>query len=296
MGQPIDDGTESFTRQLIRLAEPIHAMTYYRRRSPDSVTMASRVGGTPTSPTGPRPWARSTLRQLFAAFYNFGSPMVERAIPSVWTVMTPADVHQLRLELVDEALRRSLGDLVTSHDLSDTVSIVRKAFDNVDVGARPVFAAYRGLEWPSEPHMALWHGCTLFREHRGDSHHIALAAAEVSGIESHVLMAAFGHGDRDTILPIRGWTETQWQDATANLQSRGWLDTAGHLTGTGRRARSSIEALTDDLANQPLRSLGDSEHDRLLSGLRPFQERLVAGREVATEWPPPWLKQQPTTE
>ena len=50
--------------------------------------------------------------------------------------------------------------------------------DRVPPGARVLYAAHTALPWPQEPHRMVWHASTLLREHRGDGHNLALAAAD----------------------------------------------------------------------------------------------------------------------
>src|SRR5688500_7136501 len=49
-----------------------------------------------------------------AIFYNFAPRMVERALPSAWDVMSPDEALAMRLDVVDRALRRVLGEEATS--------------------------------------------------------------------------------------------------------------------------------------------------------------------------------------
>ncbi len=106
--------------------------------------------------------------------------------------------------------------------------LVLQATDGCDPFARPLFAANHDLEWPTEPHLALWHGCTLLREHRGDGHIASLYAADVDPCEAHVLRLAVTGVDRATIAPFRGWDDDDWAAATERLDR----------TGLARRRRS----------------------------------------------------------
>jgi len=226
-------------------------------------------------------------RTVAAAFFNFAPRMVERAIPDVWNIMAPAEVSDIRLRLVDEALRRSLGERIESPDIVAAADLARGAIDGCSAAARPVFGAYTGVDWPEEPHLALWHACTLWRELRGDSHHIALAAAGIDGVECHVLMAANGHGNRDTILSIRGWNEAEWAAATQRLTQRGWLTADGQLSGQGRERRAGVERHTDELSNEPCDRLGNDGLDRFETLMAPVVDHLASTGEVSLSWPPP---------
>jgi hypothetical protein len=84
----------------------------------------------------------------------------------------------------------------------------------------------------------------LWREHRGDSHNLALAAADVDGVQAHILMAARGHGTKATILPLRGWTPEAWDEGVARLVERGWLHPNGTFTAQGRVAKKLMRPRT----------------------------------------------------
>ena len=161
------------------------------------------------------------------------------------------------------------------------------AINGVEAGARPLFAAHRELAVPDSPLMRLWFACTLWREHRGDGHNIALAAAEIDGIECHVLLAARGVGDQATIGKIRGWTSADWQRGLDRLVARGLLTPAGGFTDEGSALRSAIETHTDRLAAAPRDLLGQSAEQRVVEVLEPLVTALVSSGAVAGQWPPP---------
>ena len=157
--------------------------------------------------------------------------------------------------------------------------------------ARVLYTAHTALSWPHEPHRMLWHASTLLREHRGDSHNLALAAAEVDGVQAHILMAARGQGNKATILPLRGWTPEEWDDGVTRLVARGWLHPNGTFTAQGDLNRRDIEAQTDRLTYEPFRRLGPERAQRLLDLMQPYVEQLYGGG-IVTQWPPPHLRQR----
>jgi Helix-turn-helix family len=277
-------------RQLSRLFEPYHSIAYY---CPE-ITRFTDAGfrgwwhayfAYRSAPLGVVP-----ASVVAATFYNFAPRMVARAIPGAWEVLPPEQVLALRLEVVDEALRRVLGERTGDGSLARAAQLARRAVEGCDVAGRPLYAAHAARAWPDRPHLELWWACTLLREHRGDGHGVALAAADVDGTACHVLMVAQGHGNRASILPIRGWTNQEWAAATARLEARGWLDAAGAFTAKGRRARQAIEAHTDALASEPLRRLGPdgvTELDRLIT---PYVHVLREHGNVPGRWPPPHLR------
>lgn len=294
MAEAIDDGTPSAARGLARLFEPYHGITYY---TPEILTLRdegyrgwwhSYFGYRP-APMGPVP-----ANVVTAAFYNFAPRMVERAVPGVWDIRSSSEATARRLELVTAAIGRIFGRGATGEELAaahvgPASELARRAIEGCDVVGRPLYGAYAELDWPDEPAVALWHACTLLREHRGDGHVLALGSSGLDGVECHVLMAARGHGNRPTILAIRGWTDDEWDAAVDRLATRGWVTADGELTAAGREGRSAVERLTDDLASEPVRRLGQDGVDALSTHLGALVEHLLTTGEVAGRWPPDHL-------
>lgn len=288
MGEVLDDGVEGGARALARMVEPFHAITYYSAEMADLTDAGYRgwwhayfgYRPAPMGPVGPG--------IVTATFYNFAPRMVERAVPGVWSINSPPDSLAIRLDRVTRALDRIYGS-DSNEDVRSASILVRQAVDHCEVAGRPLFGAYSDLEWPDAAVLSLWHGCTLLREYRGDSHNLALANADVDGVMSHVLMAGRGHGNRRTILAIRGWTEDEWETAVRQLVDRGWANPDGSLTMVGRDARSDIERHTDSLASAPINALGSANLQRLLTAMRPLVDRLKVSGEVSGRWPPEHL-------
>ncbi|HEY0399309.1 MAG TPA: hypothetical protein VGF00_13025, partial [Acidimicrobiia bacterium] len=128
-----------------------------------------------------------------AVFFNFHPAMVARAVPDAWTLASPDDVLAARLRSADRALRRLLPDHVGSPAEAEAAALAREAAEAAALAGRPLFGALRSLPWPDEPHLGLWHACTLLREHRGDGHVAALTAAGLDGCEAHVTLTAAGN-------------------------------------------------------------------------------------------------------
>jgi hypothetical protein len=192
---------------------------------------------------------------------------------------------------VDRAWERIFSGAVpsTADAVDEAASLLRRSVVGVDGGARPLYAGHAALPWPVPPHLQLWHAATLLREHRGDSHSIALAAAGVDPVQCQVLMAARGHGDRATLQKIRGWDDVEWDDAVSALRARGWLDADGALTSAGRLGRQAIEDHTDALAAEPAVRLGAEGVQRATMLIGPIHERLFTAGEIPRTWPPPHL-------
>jgi hypothetical protein len=178
-------------------------------------------------------------------------------------------------------VRRVLGaDWISSPEAIEAADLAARAAAAVDLPGRPLGAANSGLPMSDEPHLRLWQALTTLREHRGDGHTVALVQREVDGVTSHVLAAAAGRSDREWLLRARGWDDAAWDDATARLVERRWMD-EGELTAEGLAMVAAIEADTDRLALTPWRALGDAGCDRLAGLLTPVRRAVVG----AGDWP-----------
>ena len=280
--------TPMTARDLSRVFTPIHNVTYYAHEI-NAFKDAGMRGWWMAyfayrfAPLGPVP-----AEVVVATLYNFAPRMVQRAVPAVWDVMSPAQAIDLRDHLVDQALQRLLGERIHDPALADAAQLAREAIEGCDPAGRALYAGYAALPWPQEPHRKLWHACTLMREYRGDSHAIALAAAEIDGVEANVLMAVDGYGNKATILPIRGWTSAEWDAAVERLAARGWLHPDGSFTPRGRAGRQDIETHTDRLAHASFQRLGSQGLQRLIELTAPYIDLLQQGG-IVTDWPPPHL-------
>lgn len=264
-------------RTMWSLIEPLHAAVYFAPEVADALRDLGLKGwwmgyfggrGAPLGAVGPK--------VVTATFYNFCPSMVERALPDAWMYATPGAVLDSRLDAMDVALRRLLGDrLVESEEVALAADLARLALEGCDVAGRPLFAGHTQLPWPVQPHLALWHAATLLREHRGDGHVAALFTAGLDGCEALVTMCATGRVPRAMMQQARGWTDDEWADATHRLRDRGWLDASDALTEDGQSGREEIEHLTDALDAGPWRSLGTESCSQLAALVQPLTERVL---------------------
>jgi hypothetical protein len=268
-------------RRLWLVGEPIHALTYFAQPSFDAWAAAGVTGfwrgyfatrAAPFGEVGPGP--------VVASFYNFEPAMVAKALPAVWSMASPAAMLAARLAGMDASLRAVVGDAALSDPaLPRAVQHLRAAVDAAPLAGRALFAANAALLWPDEPHLAVWHGLTCLREHRGDGHNAALLHAGIDGCQAHVLAGAAGGSPRETTQPTRGWSDEQWDAAEADLVGRGLVAApGGPVTDEGRRLHASIEARTDELATEPWQAVGPAAADEVLAALRPWA---VAIRDAA---------------
>ena len=163
-----------------------------------------------------------------------------------------------------------------ARDLARAAELARAALEGLTVDGRPLGAANLALEWPEEPHLALWHAATVLREHRGDGHVVALVAAGLDGRQALVTMAATGAVPRAMLQAARGWDDDAWDASTDVMIERGWLDEDATPTTSGAAARQEIEDLTDLLAAEPWERLGEDDTESLRAVLAPIARAIAA--------------------
>ncbi|MYV89244.1 hypothetical protein [Streptomyces sp. SID1034] len=215
-----------------------------------------------------------------ATFYNFSPTLVARHLPRAWELASPEAVLGARLATADASLRRLLGEgIADDPDVAAAAELAATAAEACGVSGRPLYASHAALPRPERPHLALWHSITLLREHRGDGHLVALAAAELDGLEALVSHTATGNGFTvEFACASRGWSKADWEAAQARLADRGLLDAEGALTPRGVELRREVEEMTDRLAAAPYAHLGEPGIERLTEiGGRLTGQALSAG-------------------
>jgi Helix-turn-helix family len=265
-------------RALWRVAEPIHALTYFAPEATRAFEDAGLRGfwrgyfagrAAPLGAVGAAP--------VVAAFHGFRPDFVGRAVPDVWQRCAPADVLVARLAGVDAAVRRHLGPDEVTPVAARVVPVLRDAAARCGAAGRMMFAANAAQDEPGEPHLALWHATTLLREHRGDGHVAALVANDVGPCAAHVLRLAATGAPPTSIEPYRGWDADDWAATADELRSRGWLDAGGGITAAGRAVHGRVEAATEGAAAAFVAGLDGAAVEALVDALRPLALRLGDG-------------------
>lgn len=248
-----------------RATETLHALVYFAPECEiEYPAIGLRPGSMPYFASRSAPMGAVSAGVTAATFYNFNPVMVAKHLPRAWTLATPEAVLGARLRVADLALRRLLGDAVDSAQVRELAELTREATVPLTPEGRALYAAHATLEWPDEPHLALWHGASLLREYRGDGHVAALLDAGLSGIEAIVTHSATGKGFTVAAAKlIRGWSDEQWDAAVDGLRSRGLMDADG-LNEAGRALRTQIEDATDRMDTAAWRHLGEQRTARLI--------------------------------
>ena len=250
------------------LFEPVHAVTYFAPEALDAFKAAGLRGfwrgyfagrAAPLGAAGPE--------VVTASFYNFAPAFVARALPSVWELVSPADALRVRRE----GAAAALGALLAGREpeVKTAVDLLERALDGLGYPGRLLAAANGALPPAGTDLERLWQAVTTLREHRGDGHFAAVLAADLDGAEVVVLRCGLDMS-RETMQPIRGWTDEQWDAAAGRLAGRGLLDNAGVITPAGRDLKATVEEATDQAAGRPWANLGEAGVAELTAALTPL--------------------------
>ncbi|MEU1208503.1 hypothetical protein [Nocardia sp. NPDC005825] len=236
----------AFARDLWRVIEPLHAVTYFAADCRAANKAAGLRGywmgyfaarSAPLGAVGPS--------VVEATFYNFHPAMIRRAIPDAWGYTTPEAIIATRTIAAAAVLRGIVPDIAAV--AARTVPHLQRAIEAAPAAGRPLFAANRDLPTPGDSVHALWQAVTTLREHRGDGHVACLLAEGIDGCEAHMLFSASTGAPAQLWQENRGWTEPDWLGAHERLTARGLLDADG-ITDAGRALRERVETRTDALA------------------------------------------------
>ncbi len=279
------------TRRLAKAAEPLHSCAYYA----DEVKRFTEFGFSgwwhAYFAYRAAPMGAVSAQEVTVAFYNFAPRMVEKAVPSCWEVMSPRNVRQQQIQIMEEALHRIFENDVPDRRAAYAAEALRETLKGLETSGRPLYEAWGTESWPESLLLSLWHAATLLREYRFDGHNDALREADISGLGCHLMMAADGRGTPTVIQSIRGWTPKEWQLEAEKLRSRGWINAEGLHTELGRSVRRDIELATDRNAGLVVADLGDQRSERVLGALEGIAGFLIKSGTVPGSWPPKHLGQ-----
>jgi hypothetical protein len=264
--------------KMFRALEPLHSMIYFVPEADEQYVRAGlETGRMGYFASRSAPMGAVTAAVTAATFYNFNPALVAHHMAGAWQLATPAALIEARFRAVDLALRRVLGDRINSPEVLEALELARDATLALKPGGRALFAGLTDLDWPEQPHLALWHAVTLLREYRGDGHIIALVDAALSNVESIMTYTATGRGFVESAAKTsRGWSDEEWDIAADGLRSRGILEpNSVALTATGTALRDRVEAQTDRLASAPWDRLGPARTERLRQLAKTFSWALV---------------------
>jgi hypothetical protein len=246
---------EHLARALWTLFEPIHAVTYFSPQARDALTAIGL----------PRYWdgyfaGRSAAAgalsgpPVTAMFSGFAPFLVDRALPAVWSVVTPAQVIEARYVGAEQTLRALVPD---EGLVEKAASALAPLVQNLDLIGRPLAAGFASLPLEDDPYRRVWQLAGTLREHRGDGHVVAIVSLEIAGITTLVLRSGVDL-DAASMQKARGWTHDEWAAETDRLVDRGLLGSDGRTTAAGADLLNRAEALTNRLALSAINGLDDA--------------------------------------
>jgi helix-turn-helix protein len=272
----------STARTMWTLFEPVHAVTYFTADSRSAYERAGLRGFWRGYFAGrAAPLGAVSAPVVAASFFNFAPAFVGRAIPGVWELITPEEALRARLEGAVGALRGLLAG--RESEAAAAADLLWPVVEELDFPGRMLSAANAALPVPEDGLARLWQAATVLREHRGDGHFAALAAADIDGCEA-VALRCLMDMKRENLQPVRGWTDEAWDDALARLAARGWVDGDGTptptptltltptLTSAGREAHAAVENATDRAAARPWARLGPEATAEIAAALTPISQ------------------------
>jgi len=257
---------EHLARALWTLFEPVHAVTYFSPQARDSL---AAIGLTRywDGYFGGRSAAVGALSgaPVIAMFSGFAPFFVNRALPAVWSVVTPEQVIEARYVGAAATLRAIVPDEKVVTAAADALTPL---VANLDTIGRPLSAGFAALPLQDDPYRRLWQVAGTLREHRGDGHVIALASLQVGGITTLVLRAGVDL-DAESMKKARGWTDEEWDAEAARLVDRGLLAADRKITSAGAELLERAEQLTNELAVGPIASLSQDEIRAIAASVYP---------------------------
>ncbi len=241
--------------------EPVHTVTYFHPRARAAFEAVGLRGFWRGYFAGrAAPLGAVEAAPVVAAFFSFAPPVVARAVPAVWQLVTPAEALRARLTGAVQALAELAYELPERH-LAEAAGAARPE-------GRVLGAANAALLAAEYPLARLWQAATTLREHRGDGHIAALVAAGLDPVETLAWRVAEGMPELN--LLGRGWSPQEWEAAAGRLAERGWLTGDGKPTEHGRAEFRAVEDATDVAALHPWQALGAERTDRLRELLEPL--------------------------
>ena len=260
--------------------ETIHVVGYF---APENVAAYEAIGLNGILayfPARAAPMGAVTADVVTATFFNFSPALVTMAMAGVWDKLTPAQVLEARHTGIRQALVRILGETRCDEaDVAELIDLLKTASSALPVQGRPLFAGHASLPWPDDAVLALWHGTSLMREHRGDGHIAVLVSNGLDPVEAIVL-----HGQHANVTKFmkntRGWSSEEWDAACDRLRSRGLLAEDGTLTADAVALKERMEEQTLDAHVAPYAALGLDGTRRLLDLVKPIRDAVRTGGGV----------------
>jgi len=193
------------------------------------VLRASALGDAPSEVVG-------------SAFGFFPRAMVAKIVERSRAAHAPHRVLAVAVPHLAAVAHSVFGDGGEIAELADRFGAAAQA---APLEARTMATAWSSVEWPEGAAAQLLRHATVLREHRGDSHLMAIASLGLSPIHA-ILINAGRRGDAPAqSAKSRGYRSDDIDPAVAALVDRGALTADGELSDIGLSLWEDIEAATD---------------------------------------------------
>ena len=271
------DVPTSPARRLRDALEPIATQGWWSRAAADNMT---RLG---LDFFGGYVWGRAAAlgtpvaSTVVSTFGVFESQFLTTAYDSGRSKASRDDVLQAR----EDGARQSVSSVVTDDEANAIALPLRRALEEVDGCARPLFSGLRELPNPSSPAGQLWRAAEMLREHRGDGHLAVCIAHGLTAVEMNVLTElwlGFTAGDYSS---SRSFSREHIAQALESLQQRR-ITEGDALTDMGRAFRVAIEFDTDRTQDVVVAALGSDIED-VISSANEISARLVSAPSFPTD-------------
>ncbi len=266
-------------RKTHRTLEMIHGLVYFAPEATEAYAALGVTGRSGYFASRSAPMGAASAELVIATFFNFDPGLVRRAMNGVWDSTTPAALLEARVAAAGAALRRTMGDeLSSSKDVEEAAILARRAAEEAcnHLSGKPLFAGHATLPWPDDPLLVLWHAQSLLREFRGDIHIAAMTAEGIDACEALACHAASGDIGRAPLQSSRAWSDDAWDAAVESLRAKGHVNADGSFTEKGAASRQWVEDQTDAGAVIAYAPLGDDGCERLRFLCRPMSKAIVA--------------------
>lgn len=254
-------------RRLYARLDTLHAFVYFRPESGLNFAALGYTGLDSYFASRSAPLGAVGAEAVVATFYNFNPEPIRKAVPTVWSTASPAEVLDTRMRSADQALRKMLGAAVDDEGTARAADLLQRVAESAQPHGRPLYAGNAGIGWPDEPHLRIFHAVTLLREYRGDAHVEALVLAGIGPVETLVLDVA---SDRSKLAAglvqaTRGWSDDEWAAGFASLRARGLLSDDDTVNEAGAALREELERRTDDASLGVWSALEETELDEVVA-------------------------------
>ncbi|MHB8512853.1 MAG: SCO6745 family protein [Actinomycetota bacterium] len=266
-------------RRFLGALEPIATMPWFSAETFDELKPLGYEGWGVYFCSRAAPLGAIDPELAIALFYNWNPAMIRRELK--WS-SSPEDARAAYERAVRKAFDRVVAPAVDldSVEINRAALLLQEATSGCELEGRPIFASYSRLQWPTDPAISLWHGATLLREYRGDTHNAILVSHGLSPIEALLLNANWVSAKLELYLGSREWTLQDAQPFMDALREKGFLDAEAKITEGGLKFREMVEVDTDRRSIAPIETLGPSKAEEVLSLIEPVSKAILEAKAV----------------